>query len=174
MSFAMWSRIKSHIGSRIGSPIGSCIKRFLAGPPVPDDPFRKIVRFDDAGFTRQSEWARGLGLQEFWPWSDVYEFGFAFSQAVYPDPWFGDYMESLWFLRLRCKDGDMMREDLEADLLDVDHLPAALLAHLPGLDIDVLRAGLAVASRGLRHYEGEGEWVAWRREPPPTRDPDPA
>jgi len=29
--------------------------------------------------------------------------------------------------------------------------------------MEVLRAGLATAARGPRHFEGEGEWVAWRR-----------
>ena len=160
----------------------SRIKRFLIGPPPPEDPFRKTVRFDDAGFARQCELARAMGLQAFWPWSDVEEFGFAFNKAMFPDPWYGDYMESLWFLRLRCEDGDLMRVDLEEDLLDINHLPPALLRHLPELDVDVLRAGLAVAKRGPRHFDGEGIWVAWRRPPAapppvdldPTRDPDPA
>lgn len=141
----------------------SRIKRFLIGPPPPEDPFRKTVRFDDTGFTRQCELARAMGLQEFWPWSDVEEFGFAFSKAMFPDPWYGDYMESLWFLRLRCEDGDLMRVDLEEDQLAISQLPPALLRHLPGLDVDVLREGLAVAGRGPRHFDGEGIWVAWRR-----------
>ncbi|MBB1593894.1 hypothetical protein [Achromobacter sp. UMC46] len=155
----------------------SRIKRFMNGPPPPEDPLRETVRFDDAGFTRQSELARAMGLQESWPWRDVHEFGFAFTRALYPDPWYGDYMESLWFVRVRCDDGDLMRVDIEEQVLDAAHLPPALLHHLPGLDLDVLRAGQAVARRGLRHFEGEGEWVAWRRDdaaPPPTPGPDPA
>ncbi|MCW3152224.1 hypothetical protein N8H69_06745 [Achromobacter spanius] len=142
----------------------SRIKRFLSGPPPPEDPFRQSVSFDDAGFTRHCELARAMGLQAFWPWADVHEFGFSFQRALYPDPWYGDYMESLWYLWLRCEDGDMMRVFIDERLLDADHLPPALLRNLPGLDISVLHAGLATARRGLRHFKGEGEWPAWRRD----------
>ena len=141
----------------------SFIRKWLAGPPAPEDPLRETVRFDDAGLTRSGELARAMGLQEFWPWSDIHEFGFLFTQAIYPDPWFGDYMESLWFVRVPSDGGGLMRMDFDADVLDIDHLPPALLRNLPGLDMEVLRAGLATAARGPRHFEGEGEWVAWRR-----------
>ena len=155
----------------------SRLKRFLNGPPPPEDPLRETVRFDDAGLTRESELARAMGIQEFWPWSDIHEFGFVFTQAMYPDPWFGDYMESLWFVRVPSDGGGLMRMDLDERVLDIDHLPPALLRNLPGLDMEVLRAGRATAARGLRHFDGAGEWVAWRREacaPSPTRDPGPA
>ncbi len=159
----------------------SFIKRLLAGPPAPEDPLREIVRFDDAGFTRTSELARAMNQQDFWPWRDIHEFGFVFTQAIFPDPWFGDHMESLWFVRVPSDGGGLMRLDFDASALDIDHLPPALLRNLPGLDRDVLRAGLATAARGLRHFDGEGEWVAWRRTeaappdtPAPTRDPGPA
>lgn len=163
----------------------SFIKRWFAGPPAAEDPLQEIVRFDDAGLTRSGELARAMGLQEFWPWRDIHEFGFVFTQAIYPDPWFGDYMESLWFVRVANEDGGLMRMEFDERVLDIGNLPPALLRNMPGLDMDVLRAGLATAQRGLRHYEGEGEWVAWRRDdvpppatppaaPPPTPDPDPA
>ncbi|CAB3699689.1 hypothetical protein LMG26685_05233 [Achromobacter mucicolens] len=159
----------------------SFIKRWFAGPPAAEDPLQEIVRFDDAGLTRSGELARAMGLQEFWPWRDIHEFGFVFTQAIYPDPWFGDYMESLWFVRVPTDGGGLMRMDFDERVLDINQLPPALLRNLPGLDMDVLRAGLATAARGLRHFEGEGEWVAWRRAdaaspdlPSATRDPDPA
>lgn len=159
----------------------SFIKRWFAGPPAAEDPLQEIVRFDDAGLTRSGELARAMGLQEFWPWRDIHEFGFVFTQAIYPDPWFGDYMESLWFVRVPTDGGGLMRMDFDERVLDINQLPPALLRNLPGLDMDVLRAGLATAARGLRHFEGEGEWVAWRRAdaappdlPAATRDPDPA
>ncbi len=159
----------------------SFIKRWFAGPPAPEDPLQEIVRFDDAGLTRSGELARAMGLQESWPWDDIHEFGYAFTQAIYPDPWFGDYMESLWFVRVRTEDEGLMRMEFDARVLDIDHLPPALLRNLPGLDMDVLRAGHATAARGMRHFEGEGEWVAWRRSEPapnaspsPTRGPGPA
>ncbi|KXJ66577.1 hypothetical protein AXY46_09465 [Achromobacter xylosoxidans] len=159
----------------------SFIKRWFAGPPAAEDPLQEIVRFDDAGLTRSGELARAMGLQEFWPWRDIHEFGFVFTQAIYPDPWFGDYMESLWFVRVPTDGGGLMRMDFDARVLDINQLPPSLLRNLPGLDMDVLRAGLATAARGPRHFEGEGEWVAWRRTgaasadlPAATRDPDPA
>lgn len=157
----------------------SLIKRWFAGPAPPEDPLQETVRFDDAGLTRSGELARAMGLQQFWPWHDIHEFGFTFTQAIYPDPWSGDYMESLWFVRVASEGGGLMRMDFDERVLDINQLPPALLRNMPGLDMDVLRAGLATAARGLRHFEGEGEWVAWRRAtaPPPagtTRDPGPA
>lgn len=142
----------------------SLIKRLLAAPPAPEDPLREIVRFDDAGFTRSGELARAMRQQEFWPWRDIQEFGFVFTQAIYPDPWFGDHMESLWFVRVPIDGGGLMRMDFDSSVLDIDNLPPALLRNLPGLDMDVLRAGLATAARGIHHFDGEGEWVAWRRD----------
>lgn len=154
----------------------SRLKRFLNGPPPPEDPLRETVRFDDAGLTRESELARAMGIQEFWPWSDIHEFGFVFTEAMYPDPWIGDHMESLWFVRVPTDGGGLMRMDLDERVLDIDRLPPALLRNLPGLDLDVLREGRATAARGLHHFQGAGEWVAWRRaaSPPPTPGPDPA
>lgn len=157
----------------------SFIKRWFAGPPAAEAPLQEIVRFDDDGLTRTGELARAMGLQVFWPWHDIHEFGFLFTQAIYPDPWFGDYMESLWFVRVPSDGGGLMRMDFDERVLDINQLPPALLRNMPGLDMEVLRAGLATAARGLRHFEGEGEWVAWRRaDTPPdsltaARDPDP-
>ncbi|EHK64545.1 hypothetical protein [Achromobacter arsenitoxydans] len=147
----------------------SFFKRLLAGPPAPEDPLRETVGFDDAGFTRTGELARAMGLREFWPWSEIHEFGFRYTQALYPDPWAGDYMESLWFVRVPSDGGGLMTMDFDASVLDIDHLPPALLRNLPGLDLDMLRAGLAAAARGRRHDQAEGEWVGWRRagSPPP-------
>lgn len=141
----------------------SFIKRLLAGPTPPEDPLRETLSFDDAGFTRSSELARALGQQEFWPWRDIHEFGFRYTQAVFPDPWFGDYMEGLWFLRVPSDGGGLMALDFDAGVLDIDRLPPALLRNLPGLDLGPLRAGLAVAADGPRNFESAGEWVAWRR-----------
>ncbi|KAG1251613.1 hypothetical protein G6F65_018275 [Rhizopus arrhizus] len=132
----------------------SCLKRFLNGPPPPEDPLRETVRFDDAGLTRESELARAMGIQEFWPWSDIHEFGFVFTQAMYPDPWFGDYMESLWFVRVPTDGGGLMRMDLDERVLDIDHLPPALLRNLPGR---VLAWGLRAAILPLRLARGPND-----------------
>jgi hypothetical protein len=151
----------------------SIIKRLLAGPKPPEDPLRETVSFDDAGLTRSSELARALGQREFWPWHDIHEFGFRYTQAIYPDPWSGDYMEGLWFVRVPSDGGGLMAMEFDAAILDVERLPAALLRHLPGLDHGILRAGLAAAAHGPRNFSEEGEWVAWRRSDS-TPGPGPA
>ena len=151
----------------------SFIKRLLAGPEPAEDPLKETVSFDDAGLTRSSELARAMGLREFWPWDEIQEFGFRYTRAMYPDPWHGDYMEGLWIVRVPSDGGGLMALEFDEDALNIDRLPAALLRNLPGLDLDALRAGLAVAARGPRHFEGEGEWVAWRRAAPPPATPGP-
>lgn len=151
----------------------SFIKRLLAGPEPAEDPLKETVSFDDAGLTRSSELARAMGLREFWPWDEIQEFGFRYTRAMYPDPWHGDYMEGLWIVRVPSDGGGLMAMEFDEDALAIDRLPAALLRNLPGLDLDALRAGLAAAARGPRHFEGEGEWVAWRRAAPPPATPGP-
>jgi hypothetical protein len=151
----------------------SFIKRLLAGPAPAEDPLRETVSFDDAGLTRSSELLRAMGQREFWPWHEIQEFGFRYTQAMFPDPWYGDYMESLWFVRVPSDGGGLMAIEFDGAVLDIARLPPALLRNLPGLDMDVLRAGLAAASRGPRHFEGEGDWVAWRRAAPPAATPGP-
>ena len=54
-----------------------------------------------------------------------------------------------------------MAVDFDADALDPDHLPPALLRRLPGLDLAALRQGVA-ARRAPRDGLREGEWLAWR------------
>ncbi|WP_255468271.1 hypothetical protein [Achromobacter sp. UMC71] len=143
---AMWSRLK----------------RLLSGPPAAPDPLAETIRFDDAGFTRTSDLAGAMGLRQSWPWEAVHEFGFRFSQAVFPDPWSGDYMEGLWYVRVQ-DDGALMAVEFNQDILDPKALPPDLLRHMPGLDRDAMRAALATAARGPRHFDGAGEWVIWQR-----------
>ncbi len=141
----------------------SRLKRLLSGPPAAPDPFAETIRFDDTGFTRASDLASAMGLRQSWPWQDVHEFGFRFSQAIYPDPWAGDYMEGLWYVRVQDDDA-LMAVEFNQDILDPDALPPALLRHMPDLNRNALRAGLVAASGGPRHFDGAGEWVIWRRD----------
>jgi hypothetical protein len=129
----------------------SFIKRLLAGPTPPQDPLRETLSFDEAGFTRSSELARALGQREFWPWSEIHEFGFRYTQAVFPDPWSGDYMEGLWFLRVPSDGGGLMAMEFDEATLDAERLPPAL------------QRNMAAAARGPRNFEDSGDWVAWRR-----------
>lgn len=142
----------------------SLLKRLFVGPPAPPDPYAETIRFDDTGFTRAMGSEDAGGRRQFWPWEAIHEFGFHFTQAVFPDPWFGDYMEGLWYVRVR-DEGSLMAVEFGQEHLDLAALPPALLRHMPGLDLQPLRDGLAVAERGLHHFEGEGTWVAWRRDP---------
>lgn len=142
----------------------SRLKRLFVPRPAPPDPYAETVHFDEAGFTRALGPSEAGGRRQSWPWEAVCEFGFRFTPAIFPDPWYGDYMEGLWYLRV-IEDGAPMAVEFGQDLLDAEALPPALLRHLPGLDLRVLREGLAVAAHGPRHFDGEGEWVAWRRVP---------
>ncbi|KGD99649.1 hypothetical protein JL37_04605 [Achromobacter sp. RTa] len=154
----------------------SFIKRLLAGPPPAEDPLRETLRFDDAGLTRSGELLRAMRQREFLPWSEIHEFGFRYAQAMFPDPWSGDYMEGLWLFRVPSDGGGLMAMEFDEAVLDIDRLPPALLRNLPGLDMDTLRTGLAAARRGPRNFEEEGEWIAWRRAAPSqaTAGPGPA
>lgn len=142
----------------------SRLKRLFVRPPAAPDPYAETFRFDDAGFTRALGVPNGTGRRQSWPWDAVCEFGFRFTPALFPDPWYGDYMEGLWYLRV-IEDGTPMAVEFGQEHLDADALPPALLRHLPELDLRPLREGLAQAARGPRHFAGEGEWVGWRREP---------
>jgi len=153
----------------------SFIKRLLTGPAPAEDPLRETLSFDDAGLTRASELLRALRQREFWPWDEIHEFGFRYTQALYPDPWAGDYMEGLWIFRVCGDEGGRMTLEFDQDMLDAERLPDALLRHLPGLDMGALRAGLAAAGRGPHNFEAEGDWIAWRRaDAAPTPGPGPA
>ncbi|AUT47456.1 hypothetical protein [Achromobacter sp. AONIH1] len=137
----MWSRLKR------------LCTRHPAQPPA------SRVRVDDAGIWRD---AGAAGVTEFWPWANVREFGFRLLLAGFPDPWSGDYLEASWFIRVPSDGGGLLAVDFDADALDPDHLPPALLRRLPGLDLAALRQGVAAARRAPRDGLREGEWLAWR------------
>ena len=58
--------------------------------------------------------------------------------------------------------GGLLAVDFDADALDPDNLPPALLRRLPGLDLAALRQGVAAARRARQDGLREGEWLAWR------------
>ena len=131
----MWSRLKR-----------LCTRR-------PAQPPASRVRVDDAGIWRD---AGAAGVTEFWPWANVREFGFRLLLAGFPDPWSGDYLEASWFIRVPSDGGGLLAVDFDADALDPDNLPPALLRRLPGLDLAALRQGVAARARGdgLREENG--------------------
>ena len=135
----MWSRLKR-----------LCTRR-------PAQPPASRVRVDDAGIWRD---AGAAGVTEFWPWANVREFGFRLLLAGFPDPWSGDYLEASWFIRVPSDGGGLLAVDFDADALDPDNLPPALLRRLPGLDLP--RCARAWRRRGAPGWAARGEWLAWR------------
>ncbi|WZB64609.1 hypothetical protein WJ970_28345 [Achromobacter xylosoxidans] len=127
------------------------------------------MHVDDAGIWRD---AGAAGVTEFWPWANVREFGFRLLLAGFPDPWSGDYLEASWFIRVPSDGGGLLAVDFDADALDPDHLPPALLRRLPGLDLAALRQGVAAARRAPRDGLREGEWLAPGAATPRTPRPD--
>ncbi|MEP7452141.1 hypothetical protein [Phyllobacterium sp. SB3] len=150
------------------------LKQLFGGktsPSSPEDDGGEIVRFDDNGFHRSSKMARNMGWRQDWSWEEVTAFGFSFSPAMFPDPWFGDYMEDEWFVTVLNENGP---ENIffDAAWLNIDRLPPALVRNMPGLDMARLREGLAAAAGGYHNYEGEGRWQGWSKPAPkPARRP---
>lgn len=144
----MWRLLKRLFGSE------------AASAPAADD--REMIRIDAQGFHRSTPATRSMRWREEWSWDEIDGFGFSFKPALFPDPWFGDYMESEWFFIVSSGSGP---EKIHFDVtwLDIDRLPAALVENMPDIDLGKLRTGLATAARGPQHYEGEGEWLAWSR-----------
>lgn len=103
------------------------LKKIFSRPePPPVEPDGEMIRFDNEGFTRSSHLIRSMGWRQSWRWDEITAFGFAFSPAMFPDPWFGDYMESQWFFTVTGNNGP---EHIYFDVewLDINYLPAALL-----------------------------------------------
>ena len=145
------------------------LRKMFAGPePPPVEPDGEAIYFDDNGFTRSSQLIRTMGWRQTWCWDDINAFGFAFSPAMFPDPWFGDYMESQWFFTVKGETGP---ENIYfgVEWLDIDFLPTVLLEHMPGIDLEELRRGLATAAVGFHNYEGAGQWIGWHRAKPRKR-----
>jgi hypothetical protein len=145
------------------------LKKIFSRPePPPVEPDGEMIRFDNEGFTRSSHLIRSMGWRQSWRWDEITAFGFAFSPAMFPDPWFGDYMESQWFFTVTGNNGP---EHIYFDVewLDINYLPAALLQQMPGLDLEELRRGLDAAAVGFHNYEGEGRWIGWQRAKPKRR-----
>ncbi|WP_188344140.1 hypothetical protein [Phyllobacterium sp. 628] len=147
------------------------LKKLFSGPePSPAETGSETIRFDETGFTRSSNLIRDMGWREHWRWDEINGFGFSFKQAMFPDPWFGDYMESEWFIVVENENGPEYIY-FDADWLDINHLPSALLQNLPDLNTEELRRGLNNAAGGFHYYDGEGQWIGWQRPGPVKRAP---
>lgn len=145
------------------------LRKMFAGPePPPVEPDGEAIHFDSDGFTRSSHLIRTMGWRQSWHWDEITAFGFTYSPAMFPDPWFGDYMESQWFLTVNGETGP---ENIYFDVewLDINFLPPDLIQHMPGLDVAELQRGLAAAAVGFHNYEGAGRWIGWQRAKPRRR-----
>jgi len=138
------------------------MKRWLSKPPPVEPDGEVILRIDESGFMRSSHLIRTMGWREHWGWDEIVGFGFAFSPAMFPDPWFGDCMESQWFFTVKSAKGEE-HVYFDAEWIDVNRLPPALVRNMPGLNTNELRRGLAAAAVGFHNFEGEGRWIGWQR-----------
>ncbi|MGH8049355.1 MAG: hypothetical protein ACREPB_01695 [Arenimonas sp.] len=120
------------------------------------------IRLSDDGLHFSSWMSRYAQWPELWPWTEVCEFGISVHQAIYPDPWFGDYMEAEWFFTVQHSEGPQ-RLFFDIEHFSIDKLPHLLFEHLPGFDKTVLQAGWKEYRAGLRNYQGAGQWLAWQK-----------
>lgn len=135
---------------------------FMREPPIITSS-RDEIRLSDAGLYYSSWMSRPGSPPELWPWATVCEFGISVHQAIYPDPWIGDYMEAEWFFTVQHSEGHQ-RLFFDIEHFSIDDLPAVLPEKLPGFDKAALLAGWKEYRVGLRNYEGAGQWLAWQKE----------
>jgi len=136
--------------------------KFFGGKATKQSTQDEIHLADDG--TYYLDWmSRSQQRPVLWPWYVVREFGFSFHKAIYPDPWFGNYMEAQWFFTVEHTDG-AQRIFFDVEYFAIDALPGKLSEKLPGFDLDVLKQGWQQYRIGERNFKGEGQWVAWRSE----------
>jgi len=121
------------------------------------------IHLDDAGIYCLNWMSRSNQWPVLWQWNVILEFGFSFHEAIFPDPWFGKYMEANWFFTVEHTDGPQ-RIFFEPDTFSIDKLPELLLQKLPGLDVEVLKRGWCQYRIGERNFKGAGQWLAWKSE----------
>ncbi|MEO8001557.1 MAG: hypothetical protein ABI644_06745 [Arenimonas sp.] len=124
---------------------------------------RDEVHFSEEGIYYLSWMSRSQQWPTLWPWPVVLEFGLSFHQAIYPDPWFGNYMEAEWFFTVD-HDGNPQRIFFDVDYFSIDELPVILNEKLSGFDKAALKEGWKEYRAGLRNFKGEGQWPAWRNK----------
>lgn len=62
------------------------LKQLFTDPSAPPDPYAETIRFDDSSFTRAMGTNATGGRRQFWPWEAIDEFGFHFTEALFPAP----------------------------------------------------------------------------------------
>jgi hypothetical protein len=136
------------------------LKRFFGFKKPDETKLENCFRLSEEGIYFRA-W---LNLNEqLWPWDSVREFGLSVHQAIYPAPWFGDYMEAEWFFTVESGEGPR-RFFFEVEHFSIQNLPKILDYKLAGFDRSALAQGWKEHLGGLRNYKGEGQWLAWRKE----------
>jgi hypothetical protein len=134
---------------------------FLGKAPITNSP-RDELRLSEDGVYYVSRLSRARKWPELWPWESVREFGLSFDQAIYPDPWFGDYMEAEWFFTVENSEGPQ-RFFVDVDYFSIDTLPIVLSEKLPNFDRAMLVEGWRQYRIGERNFKGAGQWLAWKK-----------
>ncbi len=138
------------------------LKRIFFGDKTRFESSRNAFRLSDEGIYPEAIHRPGEAPL-CWSWESVCEFGLSVHQAIYPDPWFGDYMEAEWFFTLENGEGPQ-RLFFDIDYFSMEALPAILPEKLPGFDSLALEEGWREYRAGPRNYEGAGQWIAWRKQ----------
>lgn len=90
-----------------------------------------------------------LGRRETLRWDRLRRVGVDRSQALFPDPWVGDYDEDYWFL----VDRDDKRLSIPLDIAGAEALRRVLKERLDGFDGDLADRAMASKDRG--------HWLCW-------------
>jgi len=139
------------------------LKHWVAGEkPVTTSP-KNEFRLSDEGIYYSSWISQSQQWPELLSWEWVREFGMSVHQAMYPDPWFGDYMKAEWFFTVEHSQGPQ-RFFFDIDYFSIESLPTILPEKLAGFDRLALEQGWKEYRAGPRNFEGEGQWLAWKQE----------
>jgi hypothetical protein len=139
------------------------LKHWITGKnPVTSSPSNEF-RLSDEGIYYSSWMSQTQQRPELWAWESIREFGLSIHQAIYPDPWFGDYMEAEWFFTVEHSQGPQ-RFFFDIDCFSKDSLPIILSEKLSGFDKLALEQGWKEYRAGLRNFKGEGQWLAWKKK----------
>ncbi len=142
----MWQRLKKYFSDE--KPVTNSLQNGL--------------RVADEGIYYLA-WIEASQTEKLWPWSSICEFGLLFDEAIYPDPWFGSYMEADWFFTV--EEGNVPQRVLcDIEHFSIDTLPDILMEKLAGFNADALLPGWLEYQKGLKNFEGAGLWLAWKKD----------
>jgi hypothetical protein len=139
------------------------LKNFFIGKHSPDPIKPARLWLSEEGIHYSESWYEREFSPQLWRWPLICEFGLRVGEAIYPDPWGGNYLETEWFLTV-MEDGRPHRVLFEVELLSPKKLPDMLIEKLPGLSVDNLMLGWTEHLKGDKNFDGVGEWLGWTRQ----------